>query len=67
MRLFFFLISLFFSNIILASDKVVNVYVWGGEIPQTLIHQFEKETGIHVNFSTYDNNETLYAKLHASN
>ncbi len=46
---------------------VVNVYVWGGEIPKASIHQFEKETGIKVNFSTYDSNETLYAKLKASN
>ncbi|MCH9756053.1 MAG: spermidine/putrescine ABC transporter substrate-binding protein [Gammaproteobacteria bacterium] len=51
----------------IAADKVVNVYAWGGEIPQKLIHDFEQETGIHVNFSTYDNNETLYAKLHALN
>ncbi|MDF1677370.1 MAG: spermidine/putrescine ABC transporter substrate-binding protein [Legionellaceae bacterium] len=56
-----------FSSVIFATNKVVNVYAWGGEIPQKLIHQFEKETGIHVNFSTYDNNETMYAKLHASN
>ncbi len=46
--------------------KVVNVYAWGGEIPRTVIQQFEKETGIRVNFSTYDSNETLYAKLKAS-
>ncbi len=53
------------SNTVIAANKVVNVYAWGGEIPTHLIHQFEEETGIHVNFSTYDNNETLYAKLHA--
>ncbi|GGI79010.1 ABC transporter substrate-binding protein [Legionella impletisoli] len=46
--------------------KVVNVYVWGGEIPKSVIHQFEKATGIKVNFSTYDSNETMYAKLKAS-
>tara|TARA_Y100000588_G_C14191628_1_gene898278 strand:- start:444 stop:1481 length:1038 start_codon:yes stop_codon:yes gene_type:complete len=48
------------------SKPVVNVYVWGGEIPRTLIHQFEKDTGIKVNFSTYDSNETMYTKLKAS-
>ncbi len=56
-----------FSGVTLAADKILNVYAWGGEIPHHLIRQFEEETGIHVNFSTYDNNETLYAKLHASN
>ncbi|KTD22371.1 ABC transporter substrate-binding protein [Legionella londiniensis] len=65
--------SCFFSLILLAflanplhAEKIVNVYVWGGEIPKKVIHQFEKETGIHVNFSTYDSNETMFAKLKAS-
>lgn len=48
------------------ATPVVNVYVWGGEIPKKVIQQFETETGIHVNFSTYDSNETLFAKLKAS-
>ncbi|MCC5791794.1 MAG: spermidine/putrescine ABC transporter substrate-binding protein [Legionellaceae bacterium] len=45
--------------------KQVNVYVWGGEIPKSIVQQFERETGINVNFSSYDSNETLYAKLKA--
>lgn len=48
------------------AEKVLNVYAWAGEIPNSLIQKFEKETGIHVNFSTYDSNETLYAKLRAN-
>jgi spermidine/putrescine transport system substrate-binding protein len=48
------------------AGRVVNVYVWGGEIPKVVLHQFERETGIKVNFSTYDSNETLYAKLRVS-
>ena len=51
------------SPISFAQDKVLNVYVWSGEIPDSLIKQFEKETGIKVNFSTYQNNEIMYAKL----
>jgi len=51
----------------LFANPIVNVYVWGGEIPDKIIQQFEDETGIKVNFSTYDSNETMYAKLHASN
>ncbi len=46
--------------------KVVNVYVWGGEIPKSIVQKFEKETGIRVNFSTYDSNETMFSKLKAS-
>lgn len=51
----------------LLAKPVVNVYVWGGEIPRSVIQQFERETAIRVNFSTYDSNETMYAKLKASN
>jgi len=61
------LIFLLFSlgcNTLLASN-VVNVYAWGGELPKEVIQQFEHETGITVNFSTYDSNETMYAKLKA--
>lgn len=49
-----------------ASDKVLNLYAWTGEIPDTIVRQFEKETGIKVNFATYENNEIMYAKLRAS-
>lgn len=48
------------------AKPVVNVYVWGGEIPDEVIKKFENTTGINVNYSTYDNNETMYAKIKAS-
>jgi len=48
------------------AGRIVNVYLIGGEIPQKLIWAFEKETGIKVNVSTYDTNETMYAKLRAN-
>jgi spermidine/putrescine transport system substrate-binding protein len=67
MKIIYFLMAICLSSTVMAAEKVVNIYSWGGIIPKELIHQFEKETGIQVNFSTYDNNETLYAKLHASN
>ena len=50
----------------LFANRVVNVYVWGGEIPKSVILQFERELGIKVNISTYDNNETMYIKLKSS-
>ncbi|WED41832.1 ABC transporter substrate-binding protein [Legionella cardiaca] len=50
----------------LFAERAVNVYVWGGEIPKKVVQQFEYETGITVHFSTYDSNETMYAKLKAS-
>lgn len=51
---------------IFAAEHVVNIYGWSGEVPQSAIHQFEKETGIKVNISTYENNEVMYSKLRAN-
>jgi spermidine/putrescine transport system substrate-binding protein len=48
------------------AKPILNVYLVGGEIPPKLIWDFQKETGIQVNVSTYDNNETMYAKLRAN-
>ncbi|HHT0593363.1 TPA: ABC transporter substrate-binding protein [Legionella anisa] len=62
---YFFFILVFFSSKVF-SVPVVNVYVWGGEIPKKLIQKFEHDSGVKVNFSTYDSNETMYAKLKAS-
>ncbi|MFO7611665.1 MAG: spermidine/putrescine ABC transporter substrate-binding protein [Clostridia bacterium] len=48
------------------SDRVVlNVFNWGEYIDESLIDRFEDETGIKVNYKTYDTNETLLAKLEA--
>lgn len=43
--------------------KVVNVYNWGEYIDESLLTQFEQETGIKVNYRTYENNEQLYSVL----
>jgi len=42
---------------------VVNVYNWGEYLDMTVLDDFEAETGIHVNYQTYDSNEALYGKL----
>lgn len=47
------------------SQVVLNVFNWGEYMDETLIDRFEKETGIKVNYKTYDTNETLLAKLEA--
>lgn len=49
-----------------AQDKILNVYAWTGEVPEFVVRRFEKETGINVNFSTYENNEIMYAKVRAT-
>ncbi|MFO1436442.1 MAG: polyamine ABC transporter substrate-binding protein [Gammaproteobacteria bacterium] len=46
-----------------AEEKVLNVYNWADYIGETTIADFEKETGIKVNYDTFDSNETLDTKL----
>ena len=50
-----------------AEEKVLNIYNWPDYIPEGMIAGFEKETGIKVNYDTFENNEALQAKLVAGN
>ncbi len=50
-----------------AEEKVVNVYNWSDYIAEDTIANFEKQTGIKVNYDVYDGNETLETKLLAGN
>jgi spermidine/putrescine transport system substrate-binding protein len=54
-----------FMPSIAAAENIVNIYTWSEEIPHSVIVDFEKETGIKVNYSTFDSNEVMYAKLRA--
>ena len=44
-------------------ERVVNVCSWGEYIDDSLIYQFEDETGIKVNYQTAESNEALYSLL----
>jgi putrescine transport system substrate-binding protein len=50
-----------------ADPKVLNIYNWSDYIADDTIKNFEKETGIKVNYDNYDTNEVLQAKLVAGN
>src|ERR1044072_8352504 len=43
----------------------VNVYNWSDYIAEAELKAFEKDSGIKVNYTTYDSNEILEAKLRA--
>ena len=45
------------------SKGEVNVYNWGEYLDEDILRQFEEETGIQVNYSTYSDNESMYAVL----
>ena len=48
-------------------EKLLNVYNWPDYIAADMVANFEKETGIKVNYQTFENNEALHAKLVAGN
>ena len=50
-----------------AEEKILNVYNWPDYIAKDMVANFEKETGIKVNYQTFENNEVLQAKLVAGN
>ena len=51
----------------------VNVFCWGDYFAEgqddlrNVLEEFEKETGIKVNYTTYETNEDLYNMLKSSN
>ncbi len=54
-------------NVMAEDNKHLVFMNWGPYISGELLEQFTKETGIKVIYSTYESNETLYAKLKTHN
>ncbi|MBC7547236.1 MAG: extracellular solute-binding protein [Polaromonas sp.] len=48
-------------------EKVLNIYNWPDYIAKEMVANFEKDSGIKVNYQTFENNEALQAKLVAGN
>ncbi|HLL91216.1 MAG TPA: spermidine/putrescine ABC transporter substrate-binding protein [Tepidisphaeraceae bacterium] len=46
-----------------AEEKVLDLFAWSEYVPTAVIEGFEKETGIKVNYTDYDSNETMLGKL----
>jgi len=56
-------VSLFGTSGCSGSKEEVNVYNWGEYIDESLLREFEKQTGIKVNYSTFTSNEAMYSVL----
>lgn len=52
-----------FSSAVFAGDQKLYFYNWSEYIPDQVLTDFTKETGIKVIYSTYESNESMYAKL----
>lgn len=46
-----------------AQERTVNVYNWSDYIDEQVLKDFESQTGISVNYDTFDTNELLETKL----
>lgn len=46
-----------------AGENEINVYNWGEYIDESVLDDFEAETGIHVNYYTFESNEQMYSVL----
>ncbi|MBN3862514.1 polyamine ABC transporter substrate-binding protein [Pseudomonas frederiksbergensis] len=46
-----------------AEEKVLNLYSWADYVAPDTLQRFEKETGIHVRYDTFDTPEVLETKL----
>jgi spermidine/putrescine transport system permease protein len=45
------------------APQTLNLFAWSEYVPQEVIDGFTKETGIKVNYETYDSNEAMITKL----
>lgn len=52
-----------FTTPAMAADQELYFYNWSEYIPHDVLEDFTKETGIKVIYSTYESNESMYAKL----
>lgn len=55
------------APVVNAEEKTLNIYNWPDYVPAGMMAAFEKETGIKVNYDTFETNEALNAKLVAGN
>ena len=49
-----------------SEDKTLTLYTWEAMFPQEVLNDFTKETGIKINYTNFDFNETMLSKLEAS-
>lgn len=59
----FMLIFILSQEIFASTEEKVIVYNWPDYIPENVLDNFTKETGIKVEYSTYKNNHVMYTRL----
>ena len=62
-RSFLSLFCLLLAAPAMAASGELYVYNWSEYLPDSVLRDFTKETGVKVIMSTYDSNEAMYAKV----
>lgn len=62
-RWLFFFLAIMVPWSALADEKTVYVYNWAEYMPDAVLSEFQKATGTKVVYTTYDNNEAMFAKV----
>ncbi|UUM32753.1 ABC transporter substrate-binding protein [Vibrio japonicus] len=55
--------ALSIASVAQASTETINVYAWGGYLPEKSLKAFEQQYDVTINYSTFENNESMYTKL----
>lgn len=63
MKKLIFTLMLIFPTLVMAAEKTVYLYNWTEYMPDQVLSQFTKETGIKVKYATFESNESMYAKV----
>lgn len=50
-----------------SAKKELNLFTWAGMFPQEILDGFEEETGIKINYSNFEYDEEMLAKLEETN
>ncbi len=59
-------LALAFSSICVSSAALaeqLNVYAWGGYLPESALKAFEQQENVTVNYTTFEGNESMFSKL----
>ncbi len=64
--IFIFLLFYCFNLVYAQEQEVLNIYIFGNYIPNEVINQFVRETGVKVNVVECENNENLITKINTS-
>ena len=62
-KLLFMLLFALSTPLFAEEAKELNLYNWAEYLPKAVLDKFTQETGIKVNYATYDTNEVMYAKV----